>query len=332
MMGWAGVGFIASHLIPPDWEVRRTLRGGFGVGGATSWRWHCDSEIAMIAMDTGKRIAAAMDQDLPSFKKPPVIETAISVQFKPVEGFTNAHLGLFWDKLRGGYPKVADAEPIASQVELFGDQVRRKLRLPSFQIVAGEAAARLQMTSEDDQMMVQVQNGRLVFNWRGMSGGPYPRWCKVLPEFESAFGRLRTFLPTQGLPDLEPNQWEVTYVNHLRKGRDWEEPADWPKLLPGLIGATGEHSTGTMESIACGFRFALAEDSGRLHVDLHHGYAGLEQDAPEILVLQLTARGGVDAAGGRDISTGLAKGRSAIVRKFTEVTGPDAHKKWERER
>ena len=283
-------------------------------------------------MDVGKSIAAAMNQDLPSFKKPPVIETAISVQFKPVEGFTNAHLGLFWDQLRKAYPNVADAELIAPQVELFGDQVRRKLRLPSFRVVAGEAAARLQMISEDDQMMVQVQNGRLVFNWRGMSGGEYPRWRKDLPEFENAFSRLRAFLPAQGLPDVEPNQWEVTYVNHLRKGRDWGEPADWPKLLPGLIGTTGDLSTGTMESINCNWRFVLPDNIGRLHVDLHHGFTGIEPEAAEILVLQLTARGGSAPVGGPDICTGLAIGRSAIVRKFTEVTGPDAHKKWERER
>src|ERR1035437_8819995 len=115
-----------------------------------------------------------MGEDLPSFKKPPVIETAISVQFKSVDGLTNAHLGLFWDRhLREAYPKVVDAELITPQTEVFGENIRRRLRLPSFRIGPSEAAMRLQMISEDDQTMVQIQNGRLVFTWRKMKDGAY---------------------------------------------------------------------------------------------------------------------------------------------------------------
>jgi len=274
-----------------------------------------------------------MDEPLPSFKKPPVVETAISLQFKAVEGLTNAHLGIFWDHhLRKAYPKAVDAQPIIPQMEMFGDQMHRRLRLPGFQVVPVEAAARLQMMSENDQTMVQVQNGRLVFNWRKMKDGEYPRWHHVLPAFEEALDNFRAFLPAHGFKDIEPNQWEVTYVNHLLKAHDWEKPTDWPQLLPGLIGSTENASREMIESLECRYRFALPEARGRLHVELHHAFTSLEQDATEILVLQLTARGGLELDAGRDIAKGMANGHSTIVRKFTELTGPGAHKKWERER
>ena len=156
------------------------------------------------------------------------------------------------------------------------------------------------------------------------------RVALVLPAFEVAIAGFHDFLHSQGFPPIEPNQWEVTYVNHLLKSREWEAPADWPKLLPGLIGTAPGTSSGTLEALNCNFRFVLPEDSGRLHVEVHHGFTGLEQDAAEILGLQLTARGGIGPAAERDVVKGLATGHSAIVRKFTELTGSEAHMKWER--
>jgi uncharacterized protein (TIGR04255 family) len=272
-----------------------------------------------------------MNHDLPSFKNPPLIETAMSVQFKPVEGFTNAHLGLFWNQLRDEYPKVEDAQPIVSQEELFDDKIQR-VRLPRFRIVAGEAASRLQMSSRDGRTMVQLQNGRLVFNWRRMENERYPHWNEVHSKFEAAITVLRAFLGDQNLKDIEPKQWEVTYVNHLLKGRDWNEPADWSLLVPGLLGAIPNARTAAIESLGCNYRFLLPDKAGRLHIDLYHGMTSTEVDGIEVLVLQLTARGSLDSAGGRDISAGLAIGHAAIVRKFAEVTGPQAQKNWERER
>jgi uncharacterized protein (TIGR04255 family) len=273
-----------------------------------------------------------MGEDLPSFKKPPVIETALSIQFKPIEDFTNAHLGLFWNRLRAEYPRVSDAEPIQPQIERFGSQLVRRPRLPTFQVVAGHGAARLQMTSADERTMVQLQNGRLVYNWRRLADGRYPGWENVLPRFQTAFGTLKAMLKDEGLGRVEPNQWEVTYVNHMIKGVDWQEPADWPGLLPGFIGHAARGSVGMAEYVEGNWRFLLPEEAGRLHVNVFHGFTGTEPDAPEVLVLQLTARGGIDMDRGIDASSGLVRGRAAIVQMFAAATGQVAHQRWERER
>ncbi len=267
-----------------------------------------------------------MDRPLPSFQKPPVIETAVSVQFQPIKGFGNAHLGLFWQTVREYYPEYQDAIPIEPQIERFGpDQPRAPS--PQLRIAAAQPAVRLRMSSADGHRMLQLQNGRLVYNWRRLEDGKYPRWHVVEPGFMSAFKALAEFLEAQDLGTVEPNQWEVTYVNHLVQGREWQEHADWPKLLPGLIGSADKVSSGTLESLGFHTQFTLPDDAGRLHIELSHGFAGPDDDAPELLVLQLTARGGIDSF--RNLTEGLTIGRESVVRSFADVTGEGAHRVWE---
>lgn len=271
-----------------------------------------------------------MSQTLPSFRKPPVIETALSVQFQPLKRMSNAHLGLFWTRVRAMYPKLQDADPIEPQIERFGSDLPRA-RFPQLRIAASHPAARLRMSSEDGHMMLQFQNGRLVFNWRRLDGGrEYPRWAHVEPQFQGALRELEVFAEAEQLGPIEPNQWEVTYVNHLVRGREWHDPADWQWVLPGVIGTTNVVSAGKFESTGCHAHFALPDNAGRLHVEVTHGFAGPDEDADELLIVQLTARGGIDES--RDVSAGLALGRDAIVSSFVQIAGERVRTEvWEQE-
>ncbi|HVV73325.1 MAG TPA: TIGR04255 family protein [Verrucomicrobiae bacterium] len=273
-----------------------------------------------------------MDEKLPSFKKPPLIETAISVQFRTISGLTNGHLGILWDgHFRDRYPKAMDAQPIATQTETFDEEPSRRIRLPSFRIGTGDGASRLQLISEDDQQMIQLQNGRLVFNWRKLGNGAYPRWEQVRPGFDDALHTFEGFLQRQGLARIEANQWEVTYVNHLSRGQEWDKPSDWPALLPGLLGQAAANDEAMPEAVQCGYHFVLPGRRGRLHIELYHGFTGLEASASEILGLQFTTRGPITTNDGEDLASGIELGHSVIVRQFDHVTGPVAHRIWERE-
>lgn len=267
-----------------------------------------------------------MNRPLPSFRHPPVIETALSVQFQPIKGFGNTHLGLFWRLVREDYSEYEDADPIEPQIERFGSGVPR-VRFPQFRVAASQPAARLRMSSADGHRMIQLQRDRLVYNWRRLRDGEYPRWHVVEPEFRSAVDTLAKFLESEGLPAIEPTQWEVTYLNHLVRGRDWQDQRDWPKLLPGLVGSVDAVSSAAFESLSCHTHFVLPDQAARLHVELSHGFAGPEDNDTELLVLQLTARGGM--SDDRDLVKRLAVGREAVVRSFAEVTGAEAHAVWE---
>ncbi|HVZ94734.1 MAG TPA: TIGR04255 family protein [Phycisphaerales bacterium] len=259
-------------------------------------------------------------------KRPPVVETAVSVLFAPIAGLTNAHLGAFWNSLREDFPTANDAEPIEPIIERFGKDIARRLRLPQIRFVPAQGASRIQMTATDGHRMTQIQNGRLVYNWRRQADGVYPSWEAVFSHFKDSLERFNKFLSDSSLPTIEPTQWEVVYVNHLFRGDDWNSPAEWPELVPGLLAPAISVANCQLESTVTNSHFVFPKDRGRLHVDLYHGFTGLDEQAKELLIFQLTARGPVDDC--QTLFDGLSSGHEIIVRTFEEVIGPRARKLW----
>lgn len=272
-------------------------------------------------------ISASAEPALPSYERPPLVETATSVEFPPLPGLSSAMLGLFWDRyLRSDYVAVTDAPPIESDAARFSDDpVPRIVSVFRF---GAHPGTRLLMTSADQHSLVQVQNGRLVFNWRKLEGGDYPRWDKTLPLFRQAYQKMAEFVSAQKLGPIAPAQWEVTYVNHLVRGEDWERPEDWPDLVPGVLGCPQPVAGHRLQSARGSLHFAIEPQPGRLHVELSHGLRHVGNIETQILILQLTARGPIDPATDESMIAGLSAGRSAIVRAFAAVTGAAAQRAW----
>lgn len=59
----------------------------------------------------------------PKFKRPPVIETLLGVQFAPQRSFSVPHFGLFWSQIRSAYPNQEMKPPLGPEVEDFGMSV-----------------------------------------------------------------------------------------------------------------------------------------------------------------------------------------------------------------
>lgn len=267
---------------------------------------------------------------LPEFERPPLVETATSVQFNELPKLTNALIAVFWDRhLRTEYPQAEETHPIEHQFERFTEQPGERPRFPRMKLVPFPPS-RLQMTTADGHRMVQVQNGRLVLNWRRLSGGVYPRWSTTFPLLQRAMGQLRQFLSAEGIGELEPNQWEVVYVNHLPRGIEWSKPHDWPALLPGLFGHMVSLPNLGTESASAGLRLEIQPRAGRLHVDANYGISGSPEEGVEVLSLQFTARGAVDLGNTDGYTNGLNLGRSVIVQTFAAITGSEAHQRWGR--
>jgi len=267
---------------------------------------------------TGKRI---------SFRNPPLIETATSVQFNPLPKLGNAMLALLWnEQFRDEYPRPHDAGPIEPQVERFEEgpppRIQSVFRFGSF------PGARLMMASDDNHWMVQAQNGRIVFNWRKLGTGEYPRWEQTLPRFEHAYQKLKRFVEARKIGSIEPDQWEVTYANHLVQGADWQTPQDWAQLVPGVVGCPRAVEGLRMESATGGLHLEIEPRRGRLHVELEHGVRRIGEKNEQILVLQLTARGNVEQGDDASLIAGLNLGRSLIVQTFVQITGEAAHARW----
>jgi uncharacterized protein (TIGR04255 family) len=265
-------------------------------------------------------------EPLPKFGEPPVVETALSVQFEPLAKFKSAHLGLFLSNLGKDWFNVSDAPPLPPQFERFE-------RLISWEGVQFEftrdISLRMQARNASNDRMVQLQNGRFSLNWLGESGRSYPSYETVRPEFEKAFASLNRFLRECDLGELRPNQWEVTYLNHIPKGTVWSETHEWSNPFRFLIGTPGSPAGTKPENFAGEWHYEIEPQRGRLHVQLKSAWRKKPQPE-EILLLVLTARGPASIAD--DIIAGLDLGHETTVRAFTDLTTDSAQTFWKRYR
>jgi uncharacterized protein (TIGR04255 family) len=263
-----------------------------------------------------------------SFKKPPVAETVLGVQFAKLHGFSNAHLGAFWASLSADWTNVKDVPALEEQFELFGESAvwANQMRLKFTQ----SSASRLQISKNTGDRMIQIQNGRLDYNWLAKDGGDYPRYNSVRPDFDETLQGFHEFLAERGLGPIQPNQWEITYVNHILKGTVWNEPGDWKDVMVGLPGPSLESEDLKMGGLGGQWHFEIIPRRGRLHVQLQHGRIGSE-NGDEAMVLKLTARGPVGDGDVANLDQGLNLGHDIIVTSFRDMTSSYAHEYWEKE-
>ena len=261
---------------------------------------------------------------LPSFAKPPVVETVLGIQFAPLPAFTNAHLGAFWKTLGSQWPVVADAPPLPNQLERFGEE-RAWSPLGMLNLMlTQQPISRVQIRNAQRDRMIQLQNGQIHYNWLG-SGDQYPRYEVLRQEFASVAERMIEFLKAEALGELRPNQWELIYINHLLRGELWSGPNDWGRLFRVPPIAPARMADTILESINGEWHYEIPDRRGRLHVQIQHGKK--EESGPEVLILTLTARGPVK--GDEDFMSGLNLGRATIVRGFAELCSDEALKHWE---
>jgi len=264
---------------------------------------------------------------LPDYDSPPVVETILGVQFERLAGFKNAHLGSFWKTLdTEEWPAVSDAPPLQPQFERFTESASWA-KIGAQLTLSQDQSSRLQIKNKDGDRMIQVQNGRLHFNWLGQAGGQYLRYDNVQEGFVWAFKRFMEFVTQEKLGDFRPNQWEVLYLNHIAKGTVWNTPDDWRFFRPlGAVPTVEGLVQG--ESFAGGWHFVIPDRRGRLHVQWQHGRKS-EPEEQEMIVLTLTARGPLAETDDTvQILNGLDLGRETIVRSFKELMTDAANKYW----
>ena len=261
----------------------------------------------------------------PKFDNPPVIETALSVQFAPISGFTSGHFGWYWkESLDSSWVKTIEAPPLPDQFEQFGDQQSRMVK--SIQLIPFSQPDRLQIVNSDDDRVIQLQNTRFLYNWRKI-GSKYPSFETLYPEFSNELEGFRDFLRHASLDPISPNQWEIIYVNHIPKGGLWETSEDWHRVLPGLFPEPIKSNAVRFESVTAEWHFEIVPRKGRIHISATHGR--LSERGEEILVLQLTARGPIapdDPMLGLEL--GLALGHDVLVQTFARVVSEAALKQW----
>jgi uncharacterized protein (TIGR04255 family) len=269
------------------------------------------------------------DQGLPHFRKPPVIETALGVHFRPLDTFTSAHQGLLWERFfRARFPKLEERPPVEEVRELF-DQERLGVPMIRWQVSDRPPTPRLWATSESGQDVVQIQKNALFANWmRTGEEVAYRRYAERRQEFGQQLGEVEKFLRDEGIGQLEPTAWSVTYINHV----DYEGLRKvGPAVARTLTFWTNQASDNWLpepDKMAMDFAFPMPDNAGRLNVNLTTAF--VPNDRKHVLRLDLTARGQLKTKDVASALAGIDLGHEWVVRGFASLTRPEMHQVWER--
>jgi uncharacterized protein (TIGR04255 family) len=258
------------------------------------------------------------------YTNPPVVETVLSVQFNPLANFGAGLLGAYWKRLGTKWSNVTDAPAVDPVYERFEsasvwDPTAIGLKLSQ------KVELRLQIRNQAKDRMIQVQNGRFFYNWLGTPGATYPSYESVRPEFDESWEEFREFvISASDENSVQPNQWEIIYVNHMHSGTVWNDLSELPDVLKFLRKPNLGESNLLADGIGGEWRFEITPKRGRLYVRL--GMAKQEEGVP-CVVMTLVARGPVDDEE-MTLHNGLELGHETIVDAFDLFTSGNAKKYW----
>ena len=129
---------------------------------------------------------------LPSYGKPPVVEVAMSVQFRGLPRLNSAYLGLLWDRYRKTYPKAEHHPPIAAVNEGFESPTAST---PGIIVEPTFPVPRCWFVNETGTRLIQVQQDRFILNWRKLdTEEKYPRYSEIRENFEEEWARFEEFV------------------------------------------------------------------------------------------------------------------------------------------
>lgn len=266
----------------------------------------------------------------PKYRKPPVVETVMGVQFPEIDGFRAVHFGLFWETLRDRYPKITDQPRLKPVREVFP----RRPALPEFEFRATPKypVDRVWFEAASASELIQLQPDRFLFNWRQRKDEPYPSYEQNSNTFFSDFAAFCTFCRNQKLPEPTPELCEVTYVNHVLPGEDESAVELAGKLFSGHHWETIEGFLPTPEAFTYNRVFVIQRDgkaAGRLYAESCIATNRVESKWREFVLLNLTAR--VNHAAGDELKESLQLAHDWVVRGFADLTDPEIQKKrWEK--
>ncbi len=144
----------------------------------------------------------------PNYKNPPLIEVAVSIQFKDVNGFKAAYIGDLWNAFgRKAFPHTED-HPIIHTAD--GSSI--------FQSDPYKEMPRTWFLNEEKTELIQFQRNRLVFNWRKTDDNPdasYKRYEYISQKFMSYLQILEKFVKDYLKEPLVYTGMELTYINNI---------------------------------------------------------------------------------------------------------------------
>ncbi len=253
---------------------------------------------------------------LPDYEKPPVSEVVFGIQFNKLKTIKAPHTGILWQKLdMKEYPECKEMPPLSHLIETF-DEPPAQSQLITIEEFTHPPLPRLFFINATKNHLIQIQQDRFHQNWRKRtSDEEYPRFVNLYPKFLKSWEQFTSFINELSLGKIVPNQYELTYINHIPRGEGWTNLIDIEKVFPEFRCKTGVDFLPEPENVSWRRVYRLPNNSGRLHVSLRLGISRELQE--RTMVLDLTARG----FSPDKMKTWFDTAHEWIVRGFTDLTG-----------
>jgi uncharacterized protein (TIGR04255 family) len=261
-----------------------------------------------------------------TFENAPLVEVALSVQFQPLQMFTSAHAGEFWQIIKPDFLLTQEQPPLAPIGEFFG-QVSGFPNFPQFAIQMGGIGIRNWFSTADGTYLLQLQRDRFALNWRKTPSNPdYPRYPVIREKFIELFKLFDGFVERSGLGKCEINIHEATYINQWRL-KDDQKIGDglgsWLHLAPNNV------ATLEMEAANINTQYIVRSESshpiGRLYVNVAPIFTATGEKGVN---LELICRIIPLELGNDFLFHPMDLARQNIVTTFKQITSDSAQKVW----
>jgi uncharacterized protein (TIGR04255 family) len=267
---------------------------------------------------------------LPEYERPPVVEVVYGITFRPLR-LTIPDFGELRRLYQNEYPLYQEAPPLPAIVEQFEISPEGNFQA-EMEVGNVPPLPRMWFLKKDGTALIQVQRDRFLHNWRKTGETDvYPRYVKIIEVFKQRVHELMKFAVEKNAGEVEPIQFEMTYVNHIPQSEGWNSLSDIEKVFPDLGWRGGARFLPVPEGSNWQTGFSLPGNSGRLRVNVQQALR--MQDKRQLITMELTARGISEDRTAEGIWSWFAMAREWIVRGFTDLTGEEIQRKiWKRTR
>jgi uncharacterized protein (TIGR04255 family) len=265
---------------------------------------------------------------LPDFDEPPLIEVAMSVQFTTPPNYRHIYAGEVRALFDDCFSEVQEQPYIPPVFEVFGGPIHA----PNFQINFSTSAmlpVRYWFTHPGKAEIIQFQPDRFIHNWRKMDdrAPQYPRFDQIAASYIKDLERLDALYKSKGWGSIQPNQCELTYVNHMLLVDGAGKPLSKTFYLKNVDMALGDEIAEFGIKAQAIMKNAEGKPAGRLFID---AMTTADAGGRPLVVLTLVARGAPAQATISSAFDFLSSARDTIVTTFAQITTDAAHQLWKR--
>ncbi len=242
----------------------------------------------------------------PTFSAPPLVETALSIQFSGLNWSALA-FGPYYQSIKNRFPGASEEPSLPPIIETFPTTIFDPKQLV---LIQGIQPSRWLFSDELNSSLLQVQADRFGFNWRKVEDESYPRYDVNCEVFHDEFRGFREFCEKEQIGNPQPQFCEVVYVNHITPHTGEELIDLFERTFKGVEFATPKPELATFNRT-----YVIGNKEGRL-------YAQASILPNDKITFKLTSRVRCTS---ESWQSSLDQAHRVLIERFAELTESEMH-------